>query len=50
MEYTIIDAEETPDLAREYGIMQAPTLVAVKGDEINKYPNVSRIKQFVDSL
>ena len=30
-EYQIIDAEERPDLAEKFGIMQAPTLVIVRG-------------------
>ncbi len=48
--YTLVDAEENADLTRQYGIMQAPTLVVVQGDEVKKYPNASRIKGFVDSL
>ena len=50
VDYIMVDAEENADLARRYGIMQAPTLVVVKGDEVKKYPNASRIKGFVDSL
>ena len=48
--YQVIDAEENPDLARQYAIMQAPTLVIVKGNEYEKHSNVSRIKGFVDSI
>ena len=47
--YVLIDAEENIELAQRYGIMQAPTLVAVSGDSFKKYVNASRIKQFVDS-
>ncbi len=47
--YELIDAEENQELAMKYGIMQAPTLVVVNGNEVKKYPNASRIKQFVDN-
>lgn len=48
--YQVIDAEENPELTRQYAIMQAPTLVVVKGNEYEKHSNVSRIKEFVDSM
>ncbi|WP_281533034.1 ribonucleoside triphosphate reductase [Anaerocolumna aminovalerica] len=44
--YTVIDAEENPELTNTYSIMQAPTLVVVKGGEVKKYANVSSIKKF----
>lgn len=44
--YTVIDAEENPDLTNTYSIMQAPTLVVVKDGEVKKYANVSSIKKF----
>ena len=47
--YLLIDAEENMELAAKYGIMQAPTLVVVRGDQVKKYVNASRIKQFADS-
>ena len=45
-----IDAEENMELARRYGVMQAPTLVAVNGDSHKKYVNASNIKKYVDQL
>ena len=48
--YLLIDAEENMELAAKYGVMQAPTLVVVQGDQVKKYVNASRIKQFADSL
>ena len=48
--YILIDAEENMELASRYGVMQAPTLVITKGDQVKKYVNASRIKAFVDSL
>ena len=48
--YLLIDAEENMELAAKYGVMQAPTLVVVRGDQVKKYVNASRIKQFADSF
>ena len=48
--YLLIDAEENMELAAKYGVMQAPTLVVVQGDQVKKYVNASRIKQFTDSF
>lgn len=47
--YLLIDAEENMELAAKYGVMQAPTLVVVRGEQVKKYVNASRIKQFADS-
>lgn len=44
--YTVIDAEENPELTNTYSIMQAPTLVVVRDGEVKKYANVSSIKKF----
>ena len=46
--HAIVDAEENPELAREYGIMQAPTLVEIRAGKAKKYVNASNIKNFVD--
>ena len=43
--YVTIDAEENMELARRYGVMQAPTLVVVNGDSHKKYVNASNIMQ-----
>lgn len=48
--YVTIDAEENIELARRYGVMQAPTLVVVNGDNHKKYVNASNIKKYVDQL
>ena len=42
--YVTIDAEENMELARRYGVMQAPTLVVVNGDSHKKYVNASNFK------
>jgi ribonucleoside-triphosphate reductase len=46
--YAVVDAEENPDLAREFSIMQAPTLVEVKEGTAKKYVNASNIKRFAE--
>ena len=48
--YVTIDAEENMELARRYGVMQAPTLVVVNVDSHKKYVNASNIKKYVDQL
>ena len=48
--YVTIDAEGNMELARRYGVMQAPTLVVVNGDRHKKYVNASNIKKYVDQL
>jgi ribonucleoside-triphosphate reductase len=46
MDYVTIDAEENSQLAVEYGVMQAPTLVIITGQSRQKYVNVSNIKKY----
>ena len=48
IQYTIVDAEENPDLCRKYNIVQAPTLVMVRGDEADTYANASNILKYVN--
>ncbi len=50
IDYEIVDAEENSELAMKYGIMQAPTLVALQGDTVAKYANASNIKRYVSEL
>ncbi|ABX40922.1 ribonucleoside triphosphate reductase [Lachnoclostridium phytofermentans] len=47
--YQVIDAEENMELAKQYHIMQAPTLLVVKEGIMTKYVNASNIKQYVDA-
>ena len=46
--YNKVLAEENPDLANAYGIKQAPTLVVVSGDSVEKIVNVSNIRKFAE--
>ncbi len=48
-QYVLIDAEENMELAAKYGVMQAPTLVVVNGDEYKKYVNASNIKKYAET-
>jgi ribonucleoside-triphosphate reductase len=46
--YAVVDAEENAELAREYGIMQAPTLIEIKAGSAKKYVNASNIKKYAE--
>jgi ribonucleoside-triphosphate reductase len=46
--YIMVDAEDNPELTREYGVMQAPTLVVVENGQYKKYANASNIKGFAE--
>ncbi len=46
--YALVDAEENPELAREFSIMQAPTLVEIKEGTAKKYVNASNIKRYAE--
>jgi anaerobic ribonucleoside-triphosphate reductase len=46
--YAVVDAEENPELTREFGIMQAPTLLEMKNGAAKKYSNASNIKRFTE--
>ena len=48
VEYKLVDAEQDPDMVSKFGIMQAPTLVIVQGDQMKKYVNASNIQRYVD--
>ena len=44
--YEIIDAEENEALVREYGVMQAPTLIVASANGVQKVVNASNIKKY----
>ena len=48
--YEKIYAEEQRDLARKYGIMQAPTLVFDDGSEVNKFRGVGAVREFIEKV
>jgi len=41
-------ANENPDMAKEYDIRQAPTLVYIHDGQVDKIPNLSNIKAFAE--
>lgn len=47
-EYVLVDAEENMELTQKYGVMQAPTLVVVNGEQAKKYVNASNIQRYVN--
>ncbi len=47
--YTVIDADENAELCRQYNVMQAPTLVTVKGENAETYANASNIIKYVNN-
>jgi len=47
-EYQILDAEENIELAQKYGVMQAPTLIVLNGEQVGKYVNTSDIRRYVE--
>ena len=47
--YTVIDAEENTELTEAYGVRQAPTLVAVKGNAFERFAGVSEIRKYIES-
>ena len=48
--YRVVDAEENPDLAQNYKIRQAPTLIVVGDDSVSHYINASNIKKYAEEL
>ncbi len=47
--YELVDAEENEELVKKYGVMQAPTLVVVNGDKVEKMANASNIKAYAEN-
>jgi ribonucleoside-triphosphate reductase len=48
-DYILVDAEEEVELTRKYGVMQAPTLVVLNGDQTKKYVNASNIRRYMET-
>ena len=46
--YEFVDAEEMPDLTKQYGVKKAPTLVVNANGESKLIENVSNIKKFIE--
>ena len=50
IDYTVVDAEENPELAIRYNIRQAPTLISQCGDSEIHAVGVSEINRFIKNL
>ncbi|MCM1053796.1 MAG: ribonucleoside triphosphate reductase [Ruminococcus sp.] len=48
--YKLIDAEENPEKTREYDVKQAPTLVIIDGEKVEKVVNISNIKKYIEDF
>ncbi|MCR4615189.1 MAG: ribonucleoside triphosphate reductase [Clostridiales bacterium] len=46
--YDKVFVEDNQDMAKEYGLKQAPTLIVTMGGNVEKYTNVSNIKRFIE--
>jgi anaerobic ribonucleoside-triphosphate reductase len=48
IDYKLIDAEENEDLVKRYGVMQAPTLIVIDRDGVQKLTNASNIRAYAE--
>jgi ribonucleoside-triphosphate reductase len=48
IKYTVIDAEEEPELAQKLGVQKAPTLLVPTKSGVKVYDNASEIKRFIE--
>ncbi|MCR5422988.1 MAG: ribonucleoside triphosphate reductase [Bacilli bacterium] len=50
IKYQVVDAEENPDLTKQYNIKKAPTLLVFKDEEnYDVYDNASEVKRYIES-
>ena len=49
IKYNIVDAEDETALTEAYGVKQAPTLIAAKGNAFDRFAGVSEIRKYIDS-
>ena len=47
--YEKVYADQNPDLAKQFEIKQAPTLVIINGDNVEKLMNVSNVRKFAEA-
>ena len=48
--YENVDANENAEMTKEYGVMSAPTLAVVRGDDVRLIQNASNIKAFTEEF
>ena len=50
IKYQVVDAEENPDLTKQYNVKKAPTLLVFKDEEnYDVYDNASEVKRYIES-
>jgi ribonucleoside-triphosphate reductase (formate) len=47
--YLLVDAENNPNLVKEFDVMQAPTLVVVSDTDTKIYPTMNEILKYIES-
>ena len=47
--YDVIDANESPDLAKKFNIRLAPTLVVIEGGNAESFINTAKIREYAES-
>ncbi len=47
--YTVIDAEESVDMTKDFGVRQAPTLIVKSGDAFDRFAGVLEIRRYIES-
>ena len=47
--YLLVDAENNPNLVKEFDVMQAPTLVVVSDTDTKSYPTMNEILKYIES-
>ena len=48
IKYTVIDATSDKDMAKEFGVLKAPTMFVPTKDGYAKYDNASEIKRSIE--
>lgn len=48
IDYEVVDADNNAELVKQYGVMQAPTLIIVDEDKVQKLANASNIKAYAE--
>ncbi|MBE6827780.1 MAG: ribonucleoside triphosphate reductase [Ruminococcaceae bacterium] len=49
IQYSKVYVEDNPELAKQLGLKQAPTLYVKRADEVEKFVNVSNIKKYIEA-
>ena len=48
--YSVINAEENPEITIKYGVKKAPTLIVPNGTKVEYYDNASEIRRYIESI